>query len=114
MRDPYNTLGVPQTAQASFDHQLSGNVWEKFEGKRLQTTDATGEAMTGSRSNIIPFNLQVLESQPKDDENGIGSEQKDQYYFTFFKDNPDGASHRLHTTNAAGDSARHHLVEAQK
>jgi hypothetical protein len=62
VRDPYNTLGVPQTAQASFDHQISGNVWEKFEGKRLQTTDATGEGMAGSRSNIIPFNLQVLES----------------------------------------------------
>jgi|LauGreDrversion4_2_1035121.scaffolds.fasta_scaffold59481_1 hypothetical protein len=39
------------------------------------------------------------------------TEQKDQYYFTFFKDNPE-ASHRLHTTNAAGDSARHHIVEA--
>jgi hypothetical protein len=89
-------------------------VWEKFEGKRLQTTDATGDGMAGSRSNIIPFNLQVLESQPKDEEAGAAAEQKDQYYFTFFKDNPDGASHRLHTTNAAGDSARYHLVEAQK
>jgi hypothetical protein len=56
----------------------------------LQTTDADG---TGSRSNIIPFN------QPLDEESDTNNAApKDQYYFTFFKDNPE-AAHRLHTTN---------------
>jgi len=55
-----------------------------------------------------------MDHHPIKEETGTGAagtEQKDQYYFTFFKDNPD-ASHRLHTTNAGGDSARHHIVES--